>query len=239
MKHLDPPSWLAHGFVASLVCACAAHPGGEPVAAGSVPRAGIDLDAQLRFRIDAFSVPTASQPDRDVDAYFASLAGVPGYRGHAVFEKTSGPTSFELVTIAAWDAEAAIRTPRDATSGGVYRLLPTSTSLVLDPSRADVLRIDLFAVPAASRGELEAAMQRNEQFLATLPGFRGHAALELTSGTTSYNLVTFAVWESEDAMRSAGDRVREEYQRIGFDMHGAIARWGVTASIGGYRATRR
>lgn len=216
MKPLDPPSWLAHR-------------------ASSSRHAGIDLDADLRFRIDAFSVPTL---ERDVQAYFASLDGEPGFRGHVVFEKTSGPTSFDVVTIAAWDAAAAIRAmPEGAASGGVYRVLAPSAPLALDPSRGDVVRIDLFSVPAGSRGELDAAMHRNEDFLATLPGFRGHTALELTAGTTSYNLVTFAVWDSADAMQKAGTRVREEYQRIGFDMQGAIARWGVTASIGGYRAT--
>ncbi|NVB83519.1 MAG: hypothetical protein HOV81_34415 [Kofleriaceae bacterium] len=242
MKPFDPPSWLAHGFMASLVCACAAHPAGEPAGQSASPsrRAGIDLGADLRFRIDAFSVPAASRPalEHELQASFASLAHEPGFRGHLVFEKTSGPTSLELVTISAWDTVATIPAlPHGAASSGVYRVLPPAASLVLDPSRADVARIDLFSVPASSRGELDAAMHRNADFLATLPGYRGHVALEMTSGDTTFNLVTVAVWDSADAMRSAGEKVREEYQRIGFDMQGAIARWGVTASIGGYRAS--
>jgi hypothetical protein len=48
--------------------------------------------------------------------------------------------------------------------------------------------------------------------------------------------VTIAAWESPEAMKNAGAKVREHYQAIGFDMQGAIARWGVTASIGSYHA---
>jgi len=96
-------------------------------------------------------------------------------------------------------------------------------------------RIDAFSVPAASRAEFKTAMHENAAFLATLPGFRGHTVFEKTSGPTTFNIVTIAAWDSAEAMKAAGDRVREHYQQIGFDMQATIARWGVAASIGGYR----
>ena len=96
-------------------------------------------------------------------------------------------------------------------------------------------RIDAFSVPAASRAEFETAMHENSAFLATLPGFRGHTVFEKTSGPTTFNIVTVAAWDSAEAMKAAGDKVREHYQQIGFDMQATIARWGVAASIGAYR----
>ena len=96
-------------------------------------------------------------------------------------------------------------------------------------------RIDAFSVPAASRAEFETAMHENAALLATLPGFRGHTVFEKTSGPTTFNIVTIAAWDSAEAMKAAGDKVREHYQKIGFDMQATIARWGVAASIGGYR----
>lgn len=97
-------------------------------------------------------------------------------------------------------------------------------------------RIDAFTVPAASRAEFEAAMHRNLAFLETLPGFQGHVVFEKTGGPTTFNIVTIAVWESPEAIAAAGEKVRAYYQRIGFDMQATMARLGVTASIGAYRA---
>jgi len=96
------------------------------------------------------------------------------------------------------------------------------------------VRIDAFSVPAASRPEFEAALHENIAFLQKLPGFKGHTVFEKTAGPTTFNIVTVAAWESPEAMKSAGEKVREHYRAIGFDMQGSIARWGVTASIGSY-----
>src|ERR1700745_2268266 len=66
-------------------------------------------------------------------------------------------------------------------------------------------RIDAFTIPAASRAEFEAAMRRNLAFLETLPGFLNHMVFEKTSGPTTFNLVTIAVWESAEAIAAAGE----------------------------------
>src|SRR5262249_7204931 len=97
-------------------------------------------------------------------------------------------------------------------------------------------RIDAFTVPVASRAEFEAAMHRNLSFLETLPGFVNHMVFEKTSGPTTFNIVTVAVWESPEAIAAASEKVRAYYQSIGFDVQTTLARLGITASIGYYNA---
>ncbi len=96
-------------------------------------------------------------------------------------------------------------------------------------------RVDSFSIPDAVRGEFEAAMRRNLAFIETLPGFRGHVVLERTSGPTSFNVVTIAAWENEEALDMAGVEVRSFYQRIGFDRPAMIERWGARAELGNFR----
>jgi hypothetical protein len=97
-------------------------------------------------------------------------------------------------------------------------------------------RIDSFSVPAAARRELDAAMRRNLAFIEKLPGFHGHYVFEKTSGPTTFDVVTIAVWENDEALEKAGAEVRAYYQKIGFDPGEAIARWGVKAELGNFRA---
>ena len=109
-------------------------------------------------------------------------------------------------------------------------------STVLDPETHPHrhYRIDAFAVPAEARAEFEEAMHRNLTFIQTLPGFVGHVVFEKTSGPTTFDIVTIATWESPEAAAAAGERVRAYYTHLGFDMPAALAKWGVTASIGNY-----
>ena len=97
-------------------------------------------------------------------------------------------------------------------------------------------RIDAFSVPADARPEFEAAMQRNLAFLQTLSGFVRHMVFEKTSGPTTFDIVTIAVWESPEVIAAAGQRVRAYYQSIGFDLPAMLERLGITASLGYYNA---
>jgi hypothetical protein len=97
-------------------------------------------------------------------------------------------------------------------------------------------RIDAFAVPSAARSEFEAAMHRNLAFLRTLPGFMSHMVFEKTSGPTTFDIVTIAVWESAEVIAAASEKVRAYYRSIGFDMAATVARLGITPSLGYYRA---
>jgi hypothetical protein len=64
----------------------------------------------LRFRIDAFTVPAASRSEFEAIMHrnLAFLETLPGFQHHVVFEKTDGPTTFDVVTIAVWESPEAI-----------------------------------------------------------------------------------------------------------------------------------
>jgi hypothetical protein len=98
------------------------------------------------------------------------------------------------------------------------------------------LRIDTFSVPEASRPEFLAAMRRSMAFLRELPGCRGALAFEKVAGPTAFQIVTMAAWESPEAMEAAGERVRAHYRSIGFDPAATMARLGVRAEMGAFRA---
>ena len=122
-------------------------------------------------------------------------------------------------------------------------LRPKGSTPPIHPLTIDLLahpdlqfRIDAFTVPAPSRAEFEALMHRNLAFIATQPGFMNHLVFEKTDGPTTFNLVTVAVWESREAIAAASSEVRAYYERIGFDMPAVLARLGITASLGYYRA---
>lgn len=59
----------------------------------------------LQFRIDAFSVPAAARGEFEATMHrnFAFIQTLPGLLQHTVFEKTNGPTSFNIVTVAVWE----------------------------------------------------------------------------------------------------------------------------------------
>jgi heme-degrading monooxygenase HmoA len=77
-----------------------------------MPAIQIDLDENpnLYFRIDSFTVPDAARAEfvAAMRRNMAFIETLPGFRGHLVFEKTGGPTSFNLVTIAVWENSEAI-----------------------------------------------------------------------------------------------------------------------------------
>jgi heme-degrading monooxygenase HmoA len=95
-------------------------------------------------------------------------------------------------------------------------------------------RIDNFSVPASARADFQAAMQRNFAFIQTLPGFLWHLVFEKASGSSTFNIVTIAVWESPEAIEKAIAGVRNYYEKIGFNPGTATAEWGVTSEVGQY-----
>jgi heme-degrading monooxygenase HmoA len=65
-------------------------------------------------------------------------------------------------------------------------------------------RIDSFSVPAIARSEFDGAMNRNLAFIERLSGFHGHYVFEKTSGPTTFDVITIAVWENDEALEKAG-----------------------------------
>jgi hypothetical protein len=139
------------------------------------------------------------------------------------------PTVLAALLLGACTAPKAASTPPRS---------PTMSAVTIDLERHPALqfRIDSFLVPDRVRGEFEVAMRRNLAFLETLPGYRAHLVFEKTGGPTTFNLVTIAVWDSPQAVEEAGKQVRAYYQKIGFDLPGQLARWGVKAELGNFRA---
>lgn len=76
--------------------------------------AAITLDfenhPQVRFRIDNFSVPASARADFQaaMQRNFAFIQTLPGFQCHLVFEKASGPSTFNVVTVAVWESPEAI-----------------------------------------------------------------------------------------------------------------------------------
>jgi heme-degrading monooxygenase HmoA len=77
--------------------------------------------------------------------------------------------------------------------------------------------IDKFIVPGESKAEFLEAARKSAQFLRTLPGFIEGYVYEKLDGESRYNIMTTAVWESEDAFTSARKAAMTEFQKIGFN----------------------
>jgi hypothetical protein len=63
-----------------------------------------------QYRIDCFDVPTTARSEFEAAMHrnFAFIKTLPGFLWHFVFEKSSGPSRFNVVTIAAWESADAI-----------------------------------------------------------------------------------------------------------------------------------
>jgi hypothetical protein len=72
----------------------------------------LDFDKfpNLQFRIDSFKVPTAARAEFETTMArnLAFIEALPGFQWHQVFEKVSGPSAFNIVTIAVWESPAAM-----------------------------------------------------------------------------------------------------------------------------------
>src|SRR5262245_27263444 len=70
----------------------------------------------LRFRIDSFSVPAAARTEFEaaMRRNLGFIRTLPGFLSHTVFEKASGPSTYNIVTIAIWESPEAIAKAADA-----------------------------------------------------------------------------------------------------------------------------
>src|SRR5215468_1278750 len=70
----------------------------------------IDPAAKHVFRVDSFSIPDAAREEFEATMRrnLTFLKTLPGFLGHVVLDRASGPTGFNVVTIAAWESQAAI-----------------------------------------------------------------------------------------------------------------------------------
>ena len=70
----------------------------------------IDPAADHVYRVDSFAIPDAAREEFEATMRrnLAFLHTLPGFLGHVVLERTSGPTGMNVVTIAAWESVEAI-----------------------------------------------------------------------------------------------------------------------------------
>ncbi len=89
--------------------------------------------------------------------------------------------------------------------------------------------IDLFIVPEAVKADFMRQAERVQQFISTLPGFiEGYIYIQSPETSESrYNVLTTAVWESEEAIENAKAALIRQYQTMGFNPQEALARLGV------------
>lgn len=69
----------------------------------------MNFDPTFVFKIDSFSVPDTAREEFEaaMRRNLGFIRTLPGFHGHTVLEKSSGPTTFNIVTIAAWENSEA------------------------------------------------------------------------------------------------------------------------------------
>lgn len=95
-------------------------------------------------------------------------------------------------------------------------------------------RIDRFLVPQAARAEFLSRVLQTHRLLADQPGFLGDHVVERAAARDASELVTIAVWESEEAVASARKAVQAMHKAAGFDPRSLFDRLGIKAEIGNY-----
>jgi hypothetical protein len=72
----------------------------------------LDFDRfpHLQFRIDSFTVPAEARQEFEAAMVrnLTFIATLPGFQWHQIFEKVSGPSVYNIVTIAVWESPEAM-----------------------------------------------------------------------------------------------------------------------------------
>jgi heme-degrading monooxygenase HmoA len=98
-----------------------------------------------------------------------------------------------------------------------------------------IVLIDTFMVPEKSRSEFSANVRRSAEFLKTLSGYVEGFVYEKTDGDSPYNVVTTAVWESEEAFGNARKAAAAHFHQIGFNPQEIVTRLEVEMKRAIYR----
>jgi heme-degrading monooxygenase HmoA len=97
--------------------------------------------------------------------------------------------------------------------------------------------VDLFIVPEENLAEFLEAIRVTTPFLRSLPGYVEGWVYTRTSDPGTYNVMTTAVWEDEDAYQAARRSAQDEYRRINFNPQDVIKRLGVQMDRGEFART--
>ena len=98
----------------------------------------------------------------------------------------------------------------------------------------EIVLIDTFIVPEAAKDEFRQAAQNAQNFIKTLHGYVEGYIYEQTSGESTFNFLTIAVWKDQAAFEAAKKAVGAEYQRTGYDPQVTRQRLGITQTRSTY-----
>jgi heme-degrading monooxygenase HmoA len=99
-----------------------------------------------------------------------------------------------------------------------------------------VYRLDSFVVPPEAREEFLARVGRTHEILRRQPGFLQDFLLERPGEGGATIIVTMVEWDSQETVDRVVPVVQAAHREMGFDPRETMARLGVTAEIGFYRA---
>ena len=91
----------------------------------------------------------------------------------------------------------------------------------------EIVLIDKFIVPEESKARFLEEVHKSAALLRTFPGFVEGFVYEKTDGESRQNVVTTAVWKSEEAFQSARKTAAEEFKKIGFNPQEIMKSLGV------------
>jgi len=98
-----------------------------------------------------------------------------------------------------------------------------------------VVQIDTFVVPEASRSALVGKAKEIAGILRTLPGFVEGFIYERVSGDSLHSIVTTAIWQDQAAFDNARKLAAAEFQRKGFNPQEIMAKLNATVSRAVYQ----
>lgn len=99
-----------------------------------------------------------------------------------------------------------------------------------------IYRIDKFMIPDGARREFLERVQQTHALLRQQAGFVRDLVVEKDAGPAEFNFVTVVEWRGRADMDAAGSAVAALHKSLGFDRTAFIARTGIRADIGNYRA---
>jgi heme-degrading monooxygenase HmoA len=102
------------------------------------------------------------------------------------------------------------------------------------PASTKQIFIDHFIVPQNAKPEFVERMNINRTFIKTLDGFIEDNVYERTDEKGNSIVVTVAVWQNEEAIKTAREAVQAEYKRQGFNMPEMLKRLDITMDRGIY-----
>lgn len=98
-----------------------------------------------------------------------------------------------------------------------------------------IVLIDSFVVPDASKATFVEKAKESAGFLRTLPGYIEGYIYEKTAGDSAHNVITTAVWQDQAAFEDAKKSAAEEFQRVGFNPQEIMSKLNVTVQRAVYQ----